>query len=90
MPVTYDESAAVPNVGIGAVRGAIGGLLVGLGAFIIPGIGPVIGAGWLGSTVGSGLKRGNFGEFHTCGSLSNQMSEEPCMRLRITAPQACC
>jgi hypothetical protein len=61
VPVTYDESDAVPNVGIGAVLGGIGGLLVGLSAFAIPGIGPVIGAGWLASTVGGGLIGGTAG-----------------------------
>jgi hypothetical protein len=61
VPVIYDESAAVPNAGIGAVLGGIGGLLVGLSAFVIPGIGPVIGAGWLTSTVGSGLIGGTAG-----------------------------
>jgi hypothetical protein len=61
VPVTYDESAAVPNVGIGTVLGGIGGLLVGLSAFAIPGIGPVIGAGWLASTLGGGLIGGTAG-----------------------------
>jgi hypothetical protein len=61
VPVTDDESAAVPNVGIGAVLGGIGGLLAGLSAFAIPGIGPVIGAGWLASTVGGGLLGGTAG-----------------------------
>lgn len=42
-----DETGAGAGVGagIGAAIGGIGGLLVGLGALIIPGIGPVIAAG---------------------------------------------
>lgn len=36
---------------IGAAVGGAGGLLAGLGAFAIPGIGPVVGAGWLVATL---------------------------------------
>jgi hypothetical protein len=43
---TTAEGAA-GGAGIGAAVGGLGGLLAGLGAFAIPGIGPVIGAGWL-------------------------------------------
>lgn len=39
------------GAGIGAVIGAGGGLLAGLGMIAIPGVGPVIAAGWLLSTV---------------------------------------
>jgi hypothetical protein len=35
---------------IGAAVGGVGGLLAGLGTFAIPGIGPVVGAGWLATT----------------------------------------
>jgi len=38
------------GAGIGAVLGGAGGLLAGLGALAIPGIGPVIAGGWLVST----------------------------------------
>jgi hypothetical protein len=38
------------GAGIGAIIGGAGGLLAGLGALAIPGIGPVIAAGWLVST----------------------------------------
>src|SRR4051794_9008291 len=44
-------SDAAEGVGIGSAVGGIGGLLAGLGAFAIPGIGPVVGAGWLATTV---------------------------------------
>jgi hypothetical protein len=47
------EGAGV-GAGIGAVIGGLGGLLVGLGALVIPGIGPVIAAGPLAAAL-SGL-----------------------------------
>lgn len=39
------------GAGIGAAVGGIGGLLTGLGLMAIPGVGPVVAAGWLASTV---------------------------------------
>ena len=39
------------GAGIGAAVGGVGGLLAGLGTFAIPGIGPVVGAGWLATTL---------------------------------------
>lgn len=39
------------GVGIGAVVGGAGGLLAGLGVLAIPGVGPVVAAGWLVSTL---------------------------------------
>src|SRR5262245_31210621 len=42
---------AAAGAGIGAVVGGIGGLLVGLGALTIPGIGPVLAAGPLATAV---------------------------------------
>jgi hypothetical protein len=44
-------SGAAEGAGIGAAVGGVGGLLVGLGAFAILGIGPVVGAGWLATTL---------------------------------------
>lgn len=41
---------AVSGAGIGAVVGGAGGLLTGLGIMAIPGIGPVVAAGWLAAT----------------------------------------
>jgi hypothetical protein len=46
------ESAGAGAVG-GAVVGGLGGLLVGLGALAIPGIGPVIAAGTLATALGT-------------------------------------
>lgn len=47
------------GAGIGATVGGVGGLLAGLGMLAIPGIGPVVAAGWLAATaagaVGGGL-----------------------------------
>jgi hypothetical protein len=42
---------AAEGAGVGAAVGGVGGLLAGLGAFAIPGIGPVVGAGWLVATL---------------------------------------
>jgi hypothetical protein len=40
----------------GAVLGGVGGLLAGLGLLAIPGLGPIVAAGWLASTaVGAGI-----------------------------------
>jgi len=38
------------GAGIGAVAGGLGGLLAGLGLLAIPGVGPVVAAGWLAAT----------------------------------------
>ncbi|QND54531.1 hypothetical protein HB779_21720 (plasmid) [Phyllobacterium sp. 628] len=42
--------AAAAGAGIGAVVGGAGGLLAGLGMLAIPGVGPVVAAGWLAAT----------------------------------------
>src|SRR5689334_23503495 len=41
---------AAAGAGIGATLGGAAGLLAGLGLLAIPGIGPVVAAGWLAST----------------------------------------
>jgi hypothetical protein len=41
---------AAAGAGIGAAAGGVAGLLAGLGLLAIPGIGPVVAAGWLAST----------------------------------------
>jgi hypothetical protein len=46
-----DESGTAEGAGISSAVGGVGGLLAGLGAFAIPGIGPVVGAGWLAATL---------------------------------------
>lgn len=42
--------AAASGAGVGATVGGLGGLLAGLGVMAIPGIGPVVAAGWLAAT----------------------------------------
>ncbi len=42
---------ASKGAGIGAAVGGVGGLLAGLGMLAIPGLGPVVAAGWLASTL---------------------------------------
>ncbi|MBM7323254.1 hypothetical protein EYD00_24530 (plasmid) [Agrobacterium sp. 33MFTa1.1] len=50
----HEESNAAEGAGtgagIGAVVGGAGGLLTGLGLMAIPGVGPVVAAGWLAAT----------------------------------------
>jgi len=41
---------AAAGAGIGAVAGGVAGVLAGLGLLAIPGLGPVVAAGWLAST----------------------------------------
>jgi uncharacterized membrane protein len=51
---TTETSGAGVGAGIGAAVGGIGGILIGLGALMIPGIGPVVAAGPLAAVL-SGL-----------------------------------
>ncbi|HXV43182.1 MAG TPA: hypothetical protein VEC96_08970 [Anaerolineae bacterium] len=56
IPVTAAADATAAGAGTGAVIGGIGGLLVGLGALAIPGIGPIVAAGPLVSALaGAGI-----------------------------------
>lgn len=43
------EDAGI-GAGLGAAAGGVGGLLAGLGLLAIPGVGPVVAAGWLAAT----------------------------------------
>ncbi len=45
-----DASGAAAGAGVGAAVGGGAGLLAGLGIMAIPGIGPVVAAGWLAAT----------------------------------------
>ena len=47
---TDTSEAAGQGAGIGAIVGGAGGLLTGLGIMAIPGVGPVVAAGWLAAT----------------------------------------
>ncbi len=49
------------GAGIGAAVGGVAGLLAGLGLLAIPGIGPVVAAGWLASTAAVALAGGAAG-----------------------------
>lgn len=46
---------AATGAGVGAAVGGAGGLLAGLGLMAIPGIGPVVAAGWLAATAAGAL-----------------------------------
>lgn len=47
---SHAAEGAGTGAGIGAVVGGAGGLLTGLGIMAIPGVGPVVAAGWLAAT----------------------------------------
>jgi hypothetical protein len=53
--------AAGAGAGIGAALGGTAGLLAGLGIMAIPGIGPVVAAGWLAATAAGALAGGTAG-----------------------------
>ena len=53
------------GAGIGAVVGGAGGLLTGLGLMAIPGVGPVVAAGWLAATA-AGVAAGGHGGCGPC------------------------
>ena len=52
---------AATGAGIGATLGGVAGLLAGLGMLAIPGIGPVVAAGWLASTAAMAAAGGTAG-----------------------------
>lgn len=56
-----DDSNAGEGAGIGAAVGGAAGLLAGLGLIAIPGIGPVVAAGWLASTLAGAAAGGATG-----------------------------
>lgn len=63
------------GAGIGAVVGGVAGLLAGLGLLAIPGLGPVVAAGWLASTAAVAVAGGAAGGI--IGALTNSgVSEE--------------
>jgi hypothetical protein len=57
----YDKDRPAPaedagkGAGIGAAVGGVGGLLTGLGLLAIPGVGPVVAAGWLVATAAGAM-----------------------------------
>jgi hypothetical protein len=64
-----EQGDAAEGAGIGAAIGGVGGLLAGIGAFAIPGIGPVVGAGWLATTLMGAVAGG------VAGGLIGSMTE---------------
>ncbi|KRD95868.1 hypothetical protein ASE63_12705 [Bosea sp. Root381] len=66
-----DDSNAGEGAGIGAALGGAAGLLAGIGLIAIPGIGPVVAAGWLASTAAGaaagGVTGGVIGAFTNAG-----------------------
>ncbi len=54
-------SEAGTGIGIGAALGGTAGLLTGLGLMAIPGVGPVVAAGWLASTAVGAMAGGATG-----------------------------
>lgn len=49
------------SAGVGAALGGAAGLLAGLGAFVLPGIGAVVAAGWLASALAGAVAGGAAG-----------------------------
>ncbi|CAM5194806.1 General stress protein 17M-like domain-containing protein OS=Bosea thiooxidans OX=53254 GN=SAMN05660750_03342 PE=4 SV=1 [Bosea thiooxidans] len=70
-PRATEESNAAEGAGIGAGLGGAAGLLAGLGIMAIPGIGPVVAAGWLATTaagaVAGAAAGGLIGSFTSAG-----------------------
>lgn len=56
-----DGSGAGTGAGVGATLGGAAGLLTGLGMLAIPGVGPVVAAGWLATTALGALAGGAAG-----------------------------
>ena len=55
----HDHGEIGAGAGTGAAIGGVGGLLAGLGLLAIPGLGPIVAAGWLASTaVGAAIGGG--------------------------------
>lgn len=68
--VNAGETEAAPAAGFGAVIGGAVGLLTGLGVMAIPGVGPVVAAGWLATTALGAVAGGATGGL--VGSLINE------------------
>src|ERR1700751_5988221 len=66
---------AAAGAGIGATIGGVAGLLAGLGLLAIPGIGPVVAAGWLASTAAVAAAGGATGGL--IGALTQSGISEP-------------
>jgi hypothetical protein len=73
------NEAAGKGAGIGAALGGAAGLLAGLGAFVLPGIGAVVAAGWLAAALGGvdagGAAGGNNGALVEAGVGQNDAAQ---------------
>lgn len=67
------EAGAEAGAGVGAALGSLGGLLAGLGVITVPGIGPLVSAGWLLSTLAGGAAGAIIGG--AAGSLVGALTE---------------
>jgi hypothetical protein len=71
---TSDAAAdAGAGAGVGAAVGGLGGLLTGLGIMAIPGVGPVVAAGWLAATAAGAVTGAVVGG--AAGGLVGSMTE---------------
>jgi len=57
----HDHGEIAAGASTGAVLGGVGGLLAGLGLLAIPGLGPIVAAGWLASTAAGAAIGGGVG-----------------------------
>ena len=73
------REGADAGAAIGGTVGGVAGLLAGLGLLTIPGLGPVVAAGWLASTaalgVGAGVVGGIIGAFTQQGGMSDEEAQ---------------
>src|ERR1700758_4552472 len=78
---------AAAGAGIGATSGGVAGLLAGLGLLAIPGIGPVVAAGWLASTAAVAAAGGATGGL--IGALTQSGIGEPEARAYAEGVRRC-
>ncbi len=71
-PGEASAKGAGAGAGVGGALGAAGGVLAGLGLMAIPGIGPVIAAGWLASAAAGAVAGGAIGG--TAGGIVGALS----------------
>jgi hypothetical protein len=85
----HQAEGAATGAGIGATVGGIAGLLAGLGIIAIPGIGPVVAAGWLASTAvfaaAGGVAGGILGALTEVG-VSEEMHKSMPKESAVAAP----
>jgi hypothetical protein len=75
---TEPHSGAGTGAGIGATVGGVVGILTGLGIMAIPGIGPLVAAGWLATTLagaGAGAVAGGLAGALTNAGVSREEAE---------------